>query len=50
MVGYPWSVRFALAAGYALLVGMWVLTVFGVIKMGGSVANFTAVKAGRVVE
>jgi hypothetical protein len=27
-IGYPWCVRWALACGYLLLIGMWVAAVF----------------------
>jgi hypothetical protein len=33
-VGYPWCVRWALVCGYLLLVCMWVLAAFLVIKIG----------------
>jgi hypothetical protein len=33
-IGYPWCVRWALVCGYLLLVTMWVLAVFVVIKIG----------------
>jgi hypothetical protein len=33
-VGYPWCVRWALVGGYLLLVSMWVLAVFMLIKIG----------------
>jgi hypothetical protein len=33
-IGYPWSVRYAVVCGYVVLISMWVLAAFAVLKIG----------------
>jgi hypothetical protein len=41
-IGYPWSVRYAVVCGYVVLISMWVLAAFAVLKIGRLIMGLEA--------
>jgi|ERR1035441_6476011 hypothetical protein len=39
VIGYPWNVRLAVPCGYGVLIVLWTLAVFALVKIGRSAHN-----------